>query len=336
MLGERFQLTAVLGRGSVGTVYRAIQRPLGRTVAIKVLRADVPLEARRMYLERFRREAQVTAALRHPNVVTVYDYGRAPDGRLYIAMEYVSGVTLRDVLKRGPMGPARAAAVFGQLLTGLQAAHHLGLVHRDIKPANVMLTRTWDGREVVKLLDFGLAKEMEEETRTSFGTMMGTPRYMPPEQARGDTADHRADLYSVGVMLYEALAGQPPYVAQGAVAMALCHVQNAYPPMAKIKGVLVPQQVESLVRRAMEKEPSDRFQSAGEMNGVLQLAVGSTPARESLVQSRRFEARDWVALCVIGMLMMAVIMLLVAILTGNAEHLSLRGDPSCSVIASGG
>ena len=281
----RYRIEAVLGHGTAGRVYQAVQEPMERPVAIKVLRRD---QGDGSVLEsRFLREAALAGSLQHPNIVTVHDFGRTDDGICFCVMELLQGQTLRELMQGGPIPLSRALAIFEQIGRALRAVHAAGLVHRDVKPANILLIEAPDGSEHVKLLDFGLVKH-EDDRLTDNGTMMGTPRYMPPEQARGLDVDHRADLYSVGVMLYEALTGVPPYVAQTAMGMALAHVRDPYPPMARrAPSVPVPKVVEDVARRCMHKHPRRRYKNADQLVSDLSTlrlelgAWGDLPGRSS-------------------------------------------------------
>ena len=225
-------------------------------------------------------EARITRRLSHPNAVRVEDVDRAEDGRLFIAMEYVEGKSLREVIKQsGRLSAPRVIEIARQLCSGLDSAHSLGMIHRDIKPDNVLLVRQPDDRDLIKILDFGIAKIKESAkergkevtgiTMTKTGFVVGTPQYMSPEQARGtpgDRLDGRSDLYSVGVLLYEALTGDLPFHADTPLGYILHHV-NTLPrsPMNLHPDFLLPESVVSIVMKALEKDPAARFQSAREM-----------------------------------------------------------------------
>lgn len=280
LLGGKYRVDGVLGHGATGRVYRAIQEPISRSVAVKVLRPDLPPDEQRSFEIRFLREASQAGALQHPNVVTVHDFGRADDGTCYIVMEMLRGRSLKDLLKEGPVPAARALDIFEQMVRGLRAAHASGMVHRDVKPGNVFLLRGEERRDFVKILDFGLVKDLDavtavsdpmgleslsiddlstEATVTRHGVFLGTPHYVPPEQARGARVDGRADLYSAGVVLYRMVTGKLPFYDKNAAVMALAHIQSPYPPMAeRAPEVRVPEPVEALVRRCMEKDPDAR------------------------------------------------------------------------------
>ena len=286
LLGGKYRVRGLLGRGATGQVYLAIQEPIGRAVAVKVLRPDLSPDDQRQFEVRFLREASQAGALQHPNVVTVHDFGRTDDGTCYLVMELLRGRSLKDLLREGPLEPIRALDIFIQVVKGLRAAHAAGLVHRDVKPGNVFLLEGEDGADFIKILDFGLVKDVsgdspdlgsvdapteedaviedaEESAVTRHGAFLGTPHYIPPEQARAAAVDHRADLYSAGVVLYRMLTGVLPYTARTASALAVAHVRNPYPAMSeRAPEVAVPPSIEAIVRRCMAKAPDDRYPNA--------------------------------------------------------------------------
>ncbi|MCA9491236.1 MAG: serine/threonine protein kinase, partial [Myxococcales bacterium] len=202
-IADRYAVGRPIARGSMGVVYEAIQEPLGRKVALKVLdirAGDTSATAANRHRERFLREASLLSALSHPNTVRVFDFG-VHDGLTYLVMEYVDGPTLREILRAGPMDPLRAVRITRQICGSLDEAHERGKVHRDLKPANVMIARDQDGEDLVKVVDFGLVKEMEDAVHmTGDNMMVGTPMYMAPEQIRGRKVDQRCDIYALGVV----------------------------------------------------------------------------------------------------------------------------------------
>ena len=281
MLGDRYQVGAVIGRGGMAEVHEGRDLRLGRRVAIKILRPDLAKDP--TFQARFRREAQSAAALNHPNIVAVYDTGEdsliEPDGQTvivpYIVMEYVDGMTLRQLLASGRrLLPERALEISAGVLTALDYAHRHGIVHRDIKPANVMLTRTGE----VKVMDFGIARAINEsgQTMTSASAVMGTAQYLSPEQARGEVVDARSDLYSTGVLLYELLVGRPPFTGESAVSIAYQHVSEMPTPPSQVdNGVTA--QIDAVVLRALAKRADDRYQSAIEFRGDVERAIAGSP-----------------------------------------------------------
>jgi serine/threonine protein kinase/beta-lactam-binding protein with PASTA domain len=281
MLGDRYQVGGVIGRGGMAEVHEGRDLRLGRRVAIKILRPDLAKDP--SFQARFRREAQSAAALNHPNIVAVYDTGEDtltdPDGQdvvvPYIVMEYVDGMTLRQLLASGRrLLPERALEIAAGVLTALDYAHRHGIVHRDIKPANVMLTRTGD----VKVMDFGIARAINEagQTMTSASAVMGTAQYLSPEQARGEVVDARSDLYSTGVLLYELLVGRPPFTGESAVSIAYQHVSEMPTPPSQVDAGVSPE-IDAVVLRALAKRADDRYQSATEFRSDVERAIAGSP-----------------------------------------------------------
>jgi len=261
-IGERYELQHSIGIGGMARVYLAHDRVLNREVAVKVL--NPALAADPLFVERFRREAQAAAALNHPNIVTIYDTG-ATDDTYYIVMEYVRGPNLKErIRERGPLPERDALAIGAQVAAALGAAHAHHLIHRDIKPHNVLLSPSGSA----KVTDFGIARAAGASQLTATQTVMGTAHYLSPEQALHQPLDGRSDLYSLGVVLYEALTGQVPFEGDSLVAVAMRQVHDAPPPMRQVKADISPR-AESVVMRAMAKDPAARYQSAAEMEVAL-------------------------------------------------------------------
>ena len=277
VLGGRYELDEELGSGGMATVYRGTDRVLGRTVAVKVL---APNYARDQgFVARFRREAQAAARMNHPGVVNVYDTG-SDDGTHFIVMEYVQGRTLAEVLKQdGRLMPDRAAEVGEAVAAALSFAHGQGIVHRDIKPANIMITSTGD----VKVMDFGIARALTSgDTLTQTATVLGTATYLSPEQAQGEPVDARSDIYSLGVVLYELLAGRPPFSGDSAVSVAYKHVREEPPLPTKLEPG-IPSGLEAVTMKALAKNPENRYQSADEMRADLHRARTGQPVQATPV-----------------------------------------------------
>ena len=273
LLGGRYALGEVLGRGGMAEVRRATDSRLDREVAVKVLRADLARDPQ--FHARFRREAQAAASLDAPCIVAVYDTGEGADGVPWIVMELVEGRTLRDVLRaEGRLLPQRALEVVADVCAALEVAHSAGIVHRDIKPANVMLTLAGE----VKVMDFGIARAAGSGTSdmTQTAAVIGTAAYLSPEQARGEHVDSRSDLYSTGCLLYELLAGTPPFVGDSPVAVAYQHVRENPVPPSEYDGTLSPD-MDAVVLKAMAKNPANRYQSADEMREDLQRGAAGLP-----------------------------------------------------------
>ncbi len=275
VLDGRYRLEALLGHGGMGMVFRATQTTVGREVAIKTLNPSLAMEP--AFFERFKREAEVASRLKHPNIVTIFDFGRTPEGLCYISMELLEGESLRQhVRKSGAMSLRRATAVVEQIALGLQHAHKANVIHRDMKPHNVMVTSV-DGHEYVKVLDFGLVKATEtedEEQLTSTGQVLGTPQYMPPEQASGEPVDARSDLYSLGAVLHFCLTGSSPYGANSVRKALTAALTQPVPSVAsKRKGAPVPHAIENFIRKALAKDPKDRYQSVDEFLADLEASL---------------------------------------------------------------
>ncbi len=267
VLNERFTLLEPIGSGGMGKVYKAVQSPLDRIVAIKILNPNYANARDPGFRQRFFLEASLTSKLRHPNTITVFDYGQTLDGIFFIAMEYLEGQPLSKLLDRhGPLHWTRALRIAQQIGRSLREAHKMGIVHRDLKPANVMLL-TEDREDLVKVLDFGLVKSLTRELGapasevTNAGMFLGSPQYMAPEQAR-NIADPRSDVYSLGVVLYHALAGRPPFVAPDPIDVIFKQMNEPPAPMRSVSPKIdLPREVEALVMKCLEKQPSWRFPS---------------------------------------------------------------------------
>ena len=275
VLGGRYLLGHVLGKGGCGVVYEAVQQDLGRTVALKVLR-----EARaadRQALARLEIEAKAAAGLEHANIVQVTDFQHQPGEPAFLVMELLRGCSLKDELRRGPISQTRAAYIACQVLSALAQAHAAGIIHRDLKPSNIFLVQISGVRDIVKLLDFGVAKLQSEADLelTETGSAPGTPVYMAPEQLRGGEVDGRIDLYSMGVVLYRAVTGELPFSAPNEAALSLAILENRYVPMSARCTDLSPE-FEQVVGQAMARDPGHRHGSAKQMFRAL---LPWTPSR---------------------------------------------------------
>jgi serine/threonine-protein kinase len=262
------RIEGVLGRGGMGVIYRATELRLGRPVALKLIATEQASDPD--VRERFEREARMTASIEHPNVVPVYAAGEE-DGHLYLVMRFIPGTDLHHVLRAdGHLEPARAASIVAQVGAALDAAHHAGLVHRDVKPANVLI-----GGDHAYLSDFGITRVQTSDTRiTDSGNWIGTVDFMSPEHLRGEPTDARADVYALGCVLYTALTGTPPFRRETVPATITAHLHDA-PPRPSAAAVGVPVAFDSVIARALAKDPADRYPSAGDLGrAALAAAAG--------------------------------------------------------------
>jgi eukaryotic-like serine/threonine-protein kinase len=255
----RYRIIQELGRGAMGIVYRAEDETLQRPVAIKAMMSpDDPAE-RAQHEARFRQEAKAAGSLNHPGIVTIHELGREGDW-LYIAMELMHGTELRDLMNMQRIPLRQAVDIAAQVAGGLAAAHDRGIVHRDIKPSNIMVLA--DGH--AKIMDFGIARVQSSEVKTQTGVMLGSPKYMSPEQVSGHAIDHRSDIFSLGSLLYEMAAGVPPFSGD-TLSRLLFDIINTTPPPPGQFHPAVPQVLELVIARAMQKDPAARYQTAREL-----------------------------------------------------------------------
>ncbi|OYT72426.1 MAG: hypothetical protein CFK52_05265 [Chloracidobacterium sp. CP2_5A] len=275
----KYRIERVLGVGGMATVYAAIRLQIGDMAAIKALTPEstaVPLA-----VARFQREVRAAARIKHPNVVAIYDFGSLPDGRAYMVMEYITGESLREELKRaGRLAPERAVAILTSVCAAIHAAHQEGILHRDLKPENIMLARQRDGAEVVKVVDFGVAELHEQATAsamtklTEYGLMVGTPHYMSPEQCRSEPLDPRSDVYSLGIIAYELLTGTVPFNARTVSAVIIQQATEA-PRRPRDLNPELSWALEHVILRALEKDPARRPQTAAELAQDLSLSLSN-------------------------------------------------------------
>lgn len=270
VMDGRYSILEHLGSGGMARVYRAHDEALGRDVAIKVLWDQYAGDAD--FIERFRREARGAAALSDPNIVQVYDWGRSGDGTYYMVMEYVSGGTLKErIVREGALEPGTAVELAIRIAMALKAAHGQGMIHRDIKPQNVLITGSGD----VKVADFGIARAAYLTASSKSSVVVGTASYMSPEQAAGRPVEPASDLYSLGVVLYEMLAGEPPFTAATPVAVSLKHINEAPPPLR----AAAPGELEAVVMKLLAKDAGDRYRSADELiEDLRRVREGRSPA----------------------------------------------------------
>jgi serine/threonine-protein kinase len=278
VIDGKYKVDRLLGRGGMGAVYVGTHMQLERNVAVKILRAELVADSNAA--ARFAREARAAARIEHPNAVNVYDFGQLEGGGAYLVMEYVDGVSLRQVMRqRGPLPLALVVDLVGQIAGAVAAAHARGIIHRDVKPENVMVRTEEDGRLTAKVVDFGLAKLLSGDTLTQLSNqseIIGTPRYMAPEQFSGDTVDERVDVYAIGVVLYELLAGRTPFEGSFTEIIGK-HLYAPPPPLASFDAG-VPEEVEQVALRALSKDPAKRQPSAAELARELARAAWSASA----------------------------------------------------------
>jgi eukaryotic-like serine/threonine-protein kinase len=274
-VGDRFLVHQKLGEGGMGVVYRAEQTAIKREVALKVLHTDLNDDS---LFARFQNEAAAASRLNHPNTITIYDFGRTESKSLYIAMEFIKGISLDDEIRDiGAMPVARACHIGVQICGSLQDAHNHSIVHRDLKPENVMLCERAGETDVVKVLDFGIAKIVEDDGQdqrkalTKTGMVFGTPQYMSPEQIRGEKVDHRSDIYSLGVMLYQMVTGELPFTADTPMGLLTKHLMDTPHPLEP-QGV--PSEVADVIMTALEKEADKRPESMKALGAMLANASG--------------------------------------------------------------
>jgi eukaryotic-like serine/threonine-protein kinase len=277
VIDGRYRIEGRLGEGGMGVVYKASHVVLKKLLAIKVMRGEQARDGD--IVQRFVQEAQASSAIGHPNIIGISDFGTAPDGSVYFAMEYLEGQTLGKAMERGPLPRERAIDIFVQIADALEAAHQRGIIHRDLKPDNIFLIRSGGRDDFVKVLDFGIAKVKNAAAKiTRTGMVFGTPHYMSPEQAAGQVVDHRSDIYSVGVIMYQVFTGQLPFDAESYMGVITKHM---YDPPAK-PSERVPElrgAIEDIIMVALAKKPEHRYQSMLDLRDDLGRALKGAPVR---------------------------------------------------------
>lgn len=270
VFADRYEIVSVLGKGGMSVVYKARHKLMNRTVAIKLLHSHLVSDANA--ITRFQQEAQAASSLQHPNVITVYDFGLINGNQAFLVMDCLEGTNLADILeKEGRLQPERAVKIFRQVCEGLDEAHRKGIIHRDLKPSNLCIIKTETGKELVKIVDFGIAKLLPQEGKqrqqlTQTGEIFGSPLFMSPEQCTGRILDPRSDIYSLGCVMYEALCGSPPLMGETAFDTMTMHVNNEPVALRKVApDAHIPDQLETIVMRCLEKEPEHRYQSVSQL-----------------------------------------------------------------------
>lgn len=282
-LAGRFEIKELLGEGAMGEVYRAEHDTIGVQYAVKVLQEHVAEDEN--VVARFKREAYAASRLDHPNAVQIYDFGRTDEGLFYLVMEYVDGPTLESVMAETapkPMPRRRGLRLLSQVIQALNAAHEAKIVHRDLSPSNVRLIKHRGGEDKLKILDFGLAKVLAdvENPLSATGEIFGTPRYMSPEQARGEPVDHRADIYALGVLAFEMCTGRPPFIYNLLPQLLQAHMDEAPPKPSSLLSIDIPPlpaELEAVILKCLEKAPADRPESVREVLAVLEQVLENEP-----------------------------------------------------------
>ncbi|MCB9755708.1 MAG: protein kinase [Myxococcales bacterium] len=289
VVADRYTVTGHIGSGGMGDVYVAEHRAIGKQFALKVLAPQHAL--RKGVVRRFLQEARAASMIRHRNVVDIVDFGQTPQGSVFYAMEYLEGETLASMLRReGRLPWSRVREIIIDICNALDAAHAKGVVHRDVKPGNCVITRDGSGDELIKVVDFGIAKvidDTESASITDTGVILGTPAYMSPEQSRGERLDARTDLYSLGVILYELVTGRVPFEADTKMGVLMAHILKP-PPLPRLVApdAEIPAEVETIIIKALSKSPEVRYQTAGEFaDAVLGVRVSDGAPAGALIRS---------------------------------------------------
>ena len=292
---KKYKITALLGEGGMGSVYKGEHVHLKRDCAIKVVRREIASDP--VALKRFNLEAEAASLLKHPNIIEIYDYGITDSELAYIVMEFLLGESLDDVLERHKfLSYEQAIPIFLQVCDALVHAHSKGVLHRDLKPANIMLTESEKRDSLVKLVDFGIAKLTpgaghRNEKLTQTGEVLGSPRYMSPEQCMGQEIDGRSDLYSLACVMYKTLTGRLPFSGENFVHIVSKHLSQAPPAFADIApNVLVPTWLEEIVMQCLSKDPTDRFSGVAELRKVLAETFAGEQLKDSPAKMQSSEA----------------------------------------------
>jgi serine/threonine protein kinase len=276
-LPAQYEIIEEIGHGGMGTVYKARHKQLGSYVAIKVINASLlegKDETRENAQKRFINESKAVSKLQHENLISLKDFGVTENGSPFMVMEYAEGKTLEDLIKSGPMEYKAVLSIMRGICNGLEQVHSLGLVHRDIKPSNIIITKSASGREVPKLLDFGIARIIGEEGKTqgltSTGEVFGSPYSIAPEQNLSSKVDQRADIYSLGCVLFECISGKHPYSGESAMQTIMMHLNAPIPSLSATLGKTLPADLEFIVNRCLQKDPAKRYQSVSKLSADIE------------------------------------------------------------------
>jgi serine/threonine-protein kinase len=289
IIADRYQIDKLVARGGMAAVYLAHHVKLNRPVALKILSPPPDAEDSSAFEDRFRLEAETLAALDHPNIVILHDFGDLDDGRFFLAMEFIDGPRLSDVLRDGPLPCERALSLIMQVCSGLRYAHKRGVVHRDLKPSNLLIKHKDDGVEQLKVVDFGLVKLTEaDQAITRAGLILGSPHCMAPEQVKGQKVDHRADIYAIGVLLFRTLTGQYPFHGPNSAATMIAHLNQPVPTFFGVAPELVvPEGLEEVVRKCLAKTAPERHQDMKALMDELAACMNVPPEQfRSVSQSQ--------------------------------------------------
>jgi serine/threonine-protein kinase len=286
VVDNRYEILRVLGEGGMGVVYEVRHRALGKGFALKALRKDLASDAE--IAARFIHEARTAASVSHPGLVEITDFGRLDSGQPFFVMELLQGQSLATLIRRGgPIPAARAVDIVRQIVEALGAAHERSIVHRDLKPDNIHISPGPSGRDRVTIVDFGLAKVIGTSRLTRAGMVFGTPHYMSPEQAQGEATDHRADIYALGVVMYEMFTGRVPFEADSYMGVLTKHLYMAPTPPSQLVGAEKLGALEDIILHCMEKKPENRYRSLRELRQDLDLALGASGAEISVSHRQR-------------------------------------------------
>ncbi|MEI9940445.1 MAG: serine/threonine-protein kinase [Pseudomonadota bacterium] len=294
VVDDRYEIGTVIGEGGMGVVYAARHRTLGKRFALKALRKDLATD--REIAARFMQEARTAASVSHPGLVEITDFGKLPSGQPFFVMELLEGQSLAQLIRRGgPIPAARALGIIRQIADALGAAHDRSIVHRDLKPDNIHISPRTGEKDHVTIVDFGLAKVIGASRLTRAGMVFGTPHYMSPEQAQGDPTDHRADIYALGVVMYEMFTGRVPFEADSYMGVLTKHMYMAPTPPSQLVGIEKLGVLEDIILRCLEKKPDHRYATLRELSRDLDLALNPKGPRPPVLRHRRATPRSLLA-----------------------------------------